>query len=83
MLSTNNKVRFMSVITIFVMLFSLASVNFASAAGTPGTLDPTFGTDGRVIVDFGGDEENPSMVLDESGRILLVGFGGIFDERRT
>ena len=78
MLSKNNKVRFISVLTIFVMLFSLAGINSASAAGTPGTLDPMFGTDGKVTLDFGGDEMAISMVLDMSGRILLAGFAGDF-----
>lgn len=80
MFSITNKVRFMSVTTIFVMLFSLMSISPVVAAGAPGSLDTTFGTDGKAIVDFGGDEDNPTMALDQAGRILLVGFAGSYPD---
>jgi uncharacterized delta-60 repeat protein/uncharacterized repeat protein (TIGR01451 family) len=36
-------------------------------------LDTTFDTDGKQIVDFGGDDKSSGMLLQADGRILLVG----------
>jgi uncharacterized delta-60 repeat protein len=38
-----------------------------------GILDPTFGSGGRVVTDFGADDEASSMVLQSDGRVVLAG----------
>jgi uncharacterized delta-60 repeat protein len=38
-----------------------------------GTLDLTFGTNGKVISDFGGDEQANDVALQSSGKILVTG----------
>ena len=35
----------------------------ASTSAAPGDLDPTFGTDGQLIVSFGPSEERPSAAV--------------------
>jgi uncharacterized delta-60 repeat protein len=38
-----------------------------------GTLDPSFGTGGKVITDIGGYDEPHAMAIDTGGRIIVVG----------
>ncbi|MGB7160031.1 MAG: RHS repeat-associated core domain-containing protein, partial [Tepidisphaeraceae bacterium] len=63
---------------------SNGKINIAGAGGaggdvivarynTNGSLDTTFDTDGKASVDFGGSDEGEDMVLDSSGRIVVVG----------
>src|SRR6185437_4061486 len=41
---------------------------------TDGSLDTSFGTQGAVFEDFGGNEDTPSaMVVDSSGKIYVIG----------
>lgn len=51
------------------------SYDFALARFTAdGYLDPTFGTNGRAVADFGGsDDRARALALDSNGRIVLVG----------
>lgn len=44
---------------------------------TNGSLDTSFGSLGKIIVDFGGREESASLVLQSDGKIVV---GGIIDE---
>ena len=44
---------------------------------TNGSLDTSFGSLGKIIVDFGGREESTSLVLQSDGKIVV---GGIIDE---
>jgi uncharacterized delta-60 repeat protein len=44
-----------------------------------GTLDLTFGTNGKVISDFGGDEEANDVALQSSGKMLVTGNFGNAD----
>lgn len=39
-----------------------------------GVLDSSFGTNGKVITDFGGDDINSSCLLQEDGKIILSGY---------
>lgn len=43
---------------------------------TDGTLDRSFGTDGRVTTDFGGDDIATSVAVDSKGRVVVGGNGG-------
>jgi uncharacterized delta-60 repeat protein len=45
----------------------------AARLNANGALDPTFGTDGRATVDFGGDDFAVSMARQANGRVLLAG----------
>lgn len=40
---------------------------------TDGTVDTTFGSDGLASADFGGEDEADSVVIQDSGAILVVG----------
>src|SRR5439155_996244 len=51
--------------------FALARYN------SNGSLDPSFGTGGRVLTDFGGDDEARALALQDDGKIVVAGgFGG-------
>jgi hypothetical protein len=43
------------------------------ALAVPGQLDASFGDDGRVTTDFGGEEEANGLVLQTTSRIVVVG----------
>ena len=47
--------------------FAVARIN------ADGTLDGTFGVDGRVTIDFGGDDRCNDVVIAADGRIVVVG----------
>ncbi len=61
------------------------SFDFALARLNPdGSLDPTFGTGGKVIIDFGGpgEEQGRSVAVQPDGKIVVAGIsivGGTFD----
>jgi uncharacterized delta-60 repeat protein len=40
---------------------------------SPGDLDPTFGTAGRVVTNFGGDTQVNAAVLQPDGKLVVVG----------
>lgn len=50
--------------------FAIASYN------NDGSLDSSFGSEGRVITDFGGDETGRSVAIGSDGKIVLVGESG-------
>ncbi len=55
----------------------LASLANAAAWATPGALDPDFGSDGRLLVDFGYDNTSINAIGHLSGgRIVLAGSTG-------
>jgi uncharacterized delta-60 repeat protein len=43
-----------------------------------GALDPTFGSGGKVVTDFGGDESITGLALQPDGGIVVAGAGGDF-----
>ena len=50
------------------------SCNFALARlNSNGTLDTTFGGDGRTVTDFGGDEEGNAVAIQQDGKIVVAG----------
>ena len=59
--------------TITCMFFaSLAIYQFGQ---TPGSLDNSFDTDGKVITDFGGSNDQVnSVALQTDGKIVVAGF---------
>src|SRR5207245_5340246 len=49
--------------------------DFAVARYNPdGSLDPSFGSGGRVLTDFGGDDEAAALALQSDGKIVVTGF---------
>jgi uncharacterized delta-60 repeat protein len=46
-------------------------------AVTSGTLDPTFGTNGKVLTDFGGLDMAYGMAVQPDGRIVVAGFSNV------
>ncbi|GAA2230375.1 hypothetical protein GCM10010104_24650 [Streptomyces indiaensis] len=57
--------------------FALARYN------TDGSLDTTFGTDGKATADFGGGSILYGVALQTDGKIIAVGSGGPSDNRRS
>src|SRR5437870_3563768 len=51
--------------------------DFAVARYNPdGSLDPSFGSGGRVLTDFGGDDEASALALQSDGKIVVAGSAG-------
>ena len=44
------------------------------ASALPGDLDPTFGTGGRVITDFGLAESGSDLILQPDGKLVMIGW---------
>ncbi|MBI4285756.1 MAG: hypothetical protein HY670_07665 [Chloroflexi bacterium] len=64
--------RILSVFLLFPSLFSVMALPVA--ASSPGDLDPTFDTDGRVTTDFsGGNDVSQSVAIQTDGKIVAVG----------
>ena len=61
--------------------FLLATIVPRAALADAGDLDPTFGTAGKAVTDFGAEEAASDLVLDAKGRILVVGRAGPFFSR--
>jgi uncharacterized delta-60 repeat protein/uncharacterized repeat protein (TIGR01451 family) len=61
----------------------IGNLDFAVARyNSDGSLDTTFGSDGRVTTDFGGNENGLSVVLQVDGKIVMAGWtdaGGDLD----
>jgi uncharacterized delta-60 repeat protein len=54
-----------------------SSRDFALARYLPdGSLDPTFGTGGKVVTDFGGTDEASAVAILPTGRIVVAGTSG-------
>jgi uncharacterized delta-60 repeat protein len=54
-----------------------ASFDFALARyNTDGSLDPSFGTGGKVLTDLGRDDEINSVTVQPDGKIVVAGFSG-------
>ena len=58
------------ILAALILLLSIVPV----AQAAPGDLDPGFGGDGKVQVDFSVDDVANDMVVDGHGRIVLVGY---------
>lgn len=66
-----------------VLVLSLVLGLPAAAHAAGGDLDPSFDGDGRVLTDFGaGEDEARDAVVDDAGRIVVAGSGGIADTAR-
>jgi uncharacterized delta-60 repeat protein len=59
------------ILAALILLLSIVPV----AQAAPGDLDPGFGGDGKVHVDVGFEDVATDMVVDEHGRVVLVGYG--------
>ncbi len=58
------------------LLTALCAVPTAGVAQQPGALDTSFGGDGRVATDFGGEESAFAVALQQDGRIVTAGQSG-------
>jgi uncharacterized delta-60 repeat protein len=57
-----------------IVLVGTSNQNFALARyNSDGSLDPTFGTDGKVVTDFGAAESASSLVVQSDGKIVAAG----------
>ena len=61
------------VILVLAAIIPIVAVSVAGA--DPGDLDPTFGTGGTVVSDFGGDEGARGVAVQPDGRIVVAGTG--------
>jgi uncharacterized delta-60 repeat protein len=58
----------------------LSNENFALARYNPnGSLDPTFDGDGRVVTDFGAEEEASAVAIQADGNIVAMGWSNFLD----
>ncbi|MFP4317278.1 MAG: delta-60 repeat domain-containing protein, partial [Desulfovibrionales bacterium] len=58
---------------IRILLFVAWAAGLQSAWAAPGDQDTSFGDDGWVITDLGGDETGTAVAVQPSGRIILAG----------
>jgi uncharacterized delta-60 repeat protein len=65
------RTKTLSVLAIGMLMIGRSMV--VSAAPADGTLDPTFGTGGRVTTDFGASDSATDMALQLDGKIVVVG----------
>jgi len=65
---------------MLVALFAMATTT--SAAAAPGDLDPSFGGDGRVTTDFGGNDPARAVAVQPDGKIVVAGGSGDFELAR-
>lgn len=72
--------------TLGVFTFCLASVLLSSGlalrteAMTPGALDPTFGTNGRVVTDISNRDGVRDIAVQSDGKIVAVGFVSVLNQ---
>ena len=61
----------------------LITIGLLLSATAQPTLDPTFGNNGKVLIDFDGDNDDAQeMLIQPDGRILVSGYGTIDGEVR-
>lgn len=58
---------------VIVLAFFLSSVPKKIVQAAAGVLDPTFGNGGKVITDFGGDEDVSTTLIQPDGKIVAIG----------
>jgi uncharacterized delta-60 repeat protein len=68
------------VVAGFSVNYGIDNSNFALVRyATDGSLDPSFGTDGKVITDLGAAaDQGRSVALQSDGKIVMAGFSGNF-----
>ena len=59
------------------LLMGAGTVSAAAAAGAPGSLDPTFGHDGTVIANIGGEPVATDAILQSNGDIVVADQDGL------
>lgn len=62
------------VLAAFSFLFSLLNISISAQSGTP---DNSFGTQGKVITNLGGEELANDVLVQTDGKIVVSGDGGI------
>jgi uncharacterized delta-60 repeat protein len=63
-------------LAVFALAASTAVIVLATAAAAPADLDPTFGTGGKVVTDFGGSEHANGVAILGNGKIVVAGASG-------
>jgi uncharacterized delta-60 repeat protein len=65
-------------------LACVVSITSVPVQAAPGDLDPTFGTDGKVITDFAGhDDGSGGVAIQSDGKIVVAGFAATSDTPDT
>lgn len=67
-------------LTLTLLIAAGLAFGASSAKAAPGDLDPTFGTDGIVVTDFGGDDRVADAAVDATGRIVVVGNSQVIED---
>jgi uncharacterized delta-60 repeat protein len=63
-----------SSITLAAIALALAlTLGAAGAPGRAGALDPTFGTGGKALTDFGGDDYGTAVAIQKDGKLVVAG----------
>lgn len=63
----------LSLLTIIITL-ALVTAPVSASPTNSGSLDPTFGSNGKVTTDFGGYEEGHAVTLQTDGKLLVAGY---------
>ncbi len=67
---------------ILAAVLAVGSVLIVAAQGAPGALDPTFGADGMVTVEFGGGSEiGVAVAVQPDGKIVAAGTKSAFSSQ--
>jgi uncharacterized delta-60 repeat protein len=69
--------RFYLVGMVLASVVTVLSPAVPAGAVTSGNLDPTFGTNGKVLTDFGGLDMAYGMAVQPDGRIVVAGFSNV------
>ena len=59
---------------ILLITLTTLAAGAGVALGAPADTDRGFGTNGRAIVDFGGDDDVYAMAVQPDGKVLLAGY---------
>jgi uncharacterized delta-60 repeat protein len=65
--------RLRTLVPILIATLGCSAPGPGDASAFPGDLDPTFGGDGTVVTDFGGEDQLNEVALQPDGRIVAVG----------
>jgi uncharacterized delta-60 repeat protein len=69
--------RYYLVAMVFAGLVTIVSPAVPAWAVTSGDLDPTFGAEGKVLTDVGGQDMAYGMAVQSDGRIVVAGFSNM------
>jgi hypothetical protein len=56
-----------------ILLIAITVLSAGVALGAPADIDRGFGSEGRVVVDFGGSDDAYGVVVQPDGKLVVVG----------